>query len=74
MTDRTQVDHEAQKTEDVDGGVADHRTVGREVDLTLKVKNPFQQHSLEEHLKGMGSSLDLEEDGSWAWKTMKKVG
>jgi hypothetical protein len=49
MTDHTQVDHEAQKTEDVDGGVVDHRTVGKEAGLALKVKIQFQPDSAEDH-------------------------
>ncbi|KAF7825838.1 cytochrome P450 82C4-like [Senna tora] len=32
MPDHNQVDHEAQKAEDADGGVVDHRTAGKEVD------------------------------------------
>lgn len=74
MTDHTQVGHEPQKAEDVDGGAADHRNAGKKVDLTLKAKNQFLQHSLGEHLEGMDSSVDLEEDGSWTWKMREKVG
>jgi hypothetical protein len=73
MTDHTQVDHEAQKTEDVDGGVVDHRTVGKEAGLALKVKIQFQLDSMEDHLE-MGSSLDLVKDGSLTWKTVGMVG
>lgn len=73
MTDHTQADQEVQKTEDVDGGVVDHRTVGNEVDLASKVKNQFLQGSLEKHLEETDSSLDLE-DASWAWKMMEKTG
>lgn len=74
MTDHTQAAQEAQKIEDADGGVVDHRTVGKEVGLALKVKTQFLQDSLEKHLEETDSSLDLEGDGSWAWKMTGKAG
>lgn len=78
MTDHNQADHEAQKVEDADGGVAGQRTAGKEVgsfemDLALEVKNQLQQHSWEGHLEEMYSSLDLEEDESWAWTMVEKL-
>jgi len=74
MTDHTQAAQGDQKIENADGGVVDHRTVGKEVGLALKVKTLFLQDSLERHLEETDSSLDLEGGGSWAWKMMGKVG